>query len=245
MTPERKQEIIEDAVCEAVQDEEKVEPPVLSKFFASESLARAVIDCREIISVCMYPVIMKAVFGNNLSLLAFGCEHPSRRKRTPVDVQKMVDAWVPLVKKLATAHDIDEKDAASSQLDELLLPIIAAPVAQIREFYRNLAKQLKSDPDIPWAVWRLWEFWGTTVLDRIDKEEVAGLKTEIAKRIAERAEAAIPREDWVTSMIGALQWRSPEKLQEIETALEAGVKPKVRGKESCLFLSVGEVEVLL
>ena len=55
----------------------------------------------------------------------------------------------------------------------------------------------------------------------------------------------IPREDWVNSMIGALQWRNPEKLEEIDAKLEAGHKPRVRGKESCLFMEVDGVEVML
>jgi len=188
---------------------------------------------------------MKSLLGKILSFLAYGCEHPARRKKVPVDVQKMVDTWVPLIKKLAIAHDIDEKDAASSALDELLLPIVAAPVSQIREFYKNLTQCLKSDPEIPWAVWKLFIFWGENVLDRIDKEEMVGLKTEIAKRIAEHSMEQVPREDWINSMIGALQWRDPEKLQEIEDGLKSGHKPRVRGKESCLFLQVGESEVML
>jgi hypothetical protein len=239
--------VIEDAIVVACEDEEKVPVPVIGEKFAEsyESLARAVIDAREILTLGLYPVIMKAVIGKACSWLALACEHPSRRKRIPVDVQKTVDVWVPLIKKLAVAHDVDEKDAASSAMDEALLPIIAAPVAQVREFYKALTQRLKSNPEIPWAVWKLFEFWGDNVLDKISLEEVAGLKKEIATRIAERSEAAIPREEWVIAMVGALQWRSPEKLQEIEAALDAGQKPSIRGKESCLFLQVGEAEVML
>jgi len=162
-----------------------------------------------------------------------------------MDVEQMVKNWLPLIRQLATAHDIDARDAASSQLDEYLTPIIAAPVAQIREFYRELVKRMKADTSVPWAVWKLFEFWGTNVLDKIEKEEVIGLKTEIAKRIAENSFAQIPREDWIASMVGALQWRNPERLEQIEGALKSGHKPRVRGKESCLFMQVGEHEVML
>jgi len=162
-----------------------------------------------------------------------------------MDVQKMVEQWLPLIKQLATAHDVDDRDAASSQLDEYLMPIIAAPVAQIREFYRELVQRMKADEAVPWAVWRLFEFWGENVLDKIEKEEVIGLKTEIAKRIAENSFSQIPKEDWIASMIGALQWRDPERLKEIEMKLEAGHKPRVRGKESCLFLEVDNSQVML
>jgi hypothetical protein len=239
--------VVEDAIFEAIHDEEKTPVPVLGNIFAEQynSLARAVIDCREILTLGLYPVIMKSVIGKACSWLAFACENPSRRKRVPVDVQKTVDVWIPLILKLAVAHDIDEKDAASSAMDEALLPIIAAPVAQVREFYKNLTQRLKSNPEIPWAVWKLFEFWGENVLDKINQEEVAGLKKEIALRIAQRSDAAIPREEWILAMVGALQWRSPEKLQEIEAALDAGQKPSIKGKESCLFLQVGEAEVML
>ena len=51
-------------------------------------------------------------------------------------------------------------------------------------------------------------------------------------------------------MTGALKWRSPEKLKEVEAALDAGHKPRVKGKESCLFMEIDKgdntkVEVML
>ena len=162
-----------------------------------------------------------------------------------MDVQQMIENWLLLIRQLATAHDVDERDSASSQLDEFLTPIIAAPVVQIREFYRELVKRMKADPSMPWAVWRLFEFWGTNVLDKIEREEIIGLKTELAKRIAENSFEQIPRGDWIASMAGALQWRDPEKLKQIDESLKAGHKPRVRGKESCLFMAVGQHEVML
>jgi hypothetical protein len=212
-----------------------------------ESLARALIDARENIPLGFYELATRNEWMHRLSFLAFACEHPSRRKRAPVDIEDMIGKWLPLIRQLAMAHDIDERDKASSQLDEYLTPIIAAPVVQIRTFYRELVKRMKADASIPWAVWKMFEFWGTNVLDKIEKEEVIGLKNELAKRIAENSFAQIPSEDWILSMVGALQWREPEKLKQIEASLEAGHKPRVRGKQSCLFLQVGEtgLEVML
>ncbi len=239
-------ELVYCTINESIQSDENVVPVLGEKFAAEyESLARAVTEAREILTVGLYPIIMRQEFRDLLSLLDYACEHPARRKREPMDVEKMVETWVPLVRKLATAHDIDEKDAASFNLDELLLPVVAAPVAQVREFYRKVIAKMKADRSIPWAVWSLFEFWGTNVLDKITKEQEVQLKTEIAKRIAEHSIAEIPREDWVNSMVGALQWRSPEKLEAIESGLKAGQKPRVRGRESCLFLEVGEAEVML
>lgn len=229
-----------------VREEEQSIPPVLAKIAAeSESLRLAVINQRELLSLTLYQIIMRQEFSDMLSLLAYACEHPTRRKRTPVDAMKMVETWVPLIRKLAVAHDIDEKDEASSSLDDALVPIISAPVGEIRLFYRTLIERLKDDPTIPWAIWRLFEFWGKNVLDKITKDEELKLKTELATRIAQNSIALIPRSDWVESMVGALQWRSPERLEEINAAIDAGEKPRVRGKESCLFLQVGEKEVML
>lgn len=226
------------------------EPPYPTKamnYFVNESLslARSVIDIRENIPLGFMAFSQKQEWAHRLSFLAFACEHPSRRKRTAMDVEKMVETWLPLIVKLATAHDIDERDSASSQLDEYLTPIIAAPVSQIRTFYRELVKRMKADPSVPWSVWKLFEFWGENVLDKIEKEEVIGLKTELAKRIAENSFAQIPAEDWINSMVGALQWRDPAKLEKIQGALESGHKPRVRGKESCLFIEVAGMEVML
>lgn len=226
------------------------EPPYPTKamnYFVrnSLSLARSVIDARENLPLGLMQFAQKQEWTRRLSFLAYACEHPSRRKRTAMDVEKMIEDWLPLIVKLATAHDIDERDSASSKLDEYLTPIIAAPVAQIRQFYRELVKRMKADPSVPWSVWKLFEFWGENVLDKIEKEEVIGLKTELAKRIAENSFAKIPAEDWINSMVGALQWRDPEKLNKIEGALNAGHKPRVRGKESCLFMEVDGMEVML
>jgi hypothetical protein len=204
-----------------------------------------VIHTREILANGLYPAIINGLIGDTLSLFAYGFEHPGRRKKVPMNVDEMVDKWAPLVKKLALAHDVDEKDLASSQLDDLLKPIVIAPVKEIREFYKKLTKKLKDDQTVPWALWRLFEHWGANVLDKIDKEEVEGLKKEMALKITEMSMDQIPKQDWVDAMVGALEWRSVERLKEIEQGIAAGKPPRVRGKESCLFLEVGEARVML
>jgi hypothetical protein len=207
-----------------------------------DSVARCVIHSRENIPLGFYPYMVKRDLLHMLSFMAFACEHPSRRKRIAVDVNAMVKAWLPLVKKLALAHDVDDKDAASAALDEHLTPIIAAPVVQIREFYRKLTDALKADEQVPFAVWMMFEFYGTNVLDKIKREQELALKKELAAKIAERSMEQIPVEDWVQSMIGALMWRDPETLEKVDKSLEQGARPRVKGRESCLFLQVGEGE---
>lgn len=203
-----------------------------------ESLARVLIDAREDISLALYSVSVKWDAGNYTALLSYACQVPTHRKRTKMEVDRMVETWFPLIVKLAVAHDVDEKDAASAELDEHLMSVIAAPIGQIRDFYRKLTGRLKADPSVPWAVWRLWEAWGETVLDKISREEIIGLKKELAERIADRTMQDIPLSDWRESMVNALQWRSPEKLEEVNAALSSGAKPRVRGRQSCLFLEL-------
>jgi hypothetical protein len=211
-----------------------------------DTLAEAVIGSRELIAMGAFGWILEKRLGGFPALLNYACERGARgKKRTPVDINQSVEKWVPLIKKLALAHDVDNQDAASSALDEALLPIANAPVEQIRQFYRAFIERLKADEEVPWAVWRLFEVWGKGVFDNIKNEAVMELKKDFAAKIAERSMEDIPREDWVASMVGALQWRSPERLREIDAALDAGEKPRVKGKESCLFLSVGDKEVML
>jgi hypothetical protein len=46
--------------------------------------------------------------------------------------------------------------------------------------------------------------------------------------------------DLKEALVGALQWRSEEQLKKIEEGVRSGAKPRLRGKESCLFLVVNE-----
>jgi hypothetical protein len=211
-------------------------------------ITRAVINSREFLSLSMYEWVIGKIFSHFAASLyyasGYGGVRVSRKIKKPMDIDKMIAAWVPLVKQLATAHNIDERDLASSSLDEYLTPLIAAPVAQIRDFYRRLIQALKDDSTIPWAVWKLFEVWGREVLDKITSEQEVKLKTEIAERIARSSINKIPVEDWVQSMVGALQWRSPETLEKVEKAIEAGETPRVRGKDegkraACLCKSAG------
>lgn len=227
-------------------DEPATFKALASKFATAwDSVARCAIDGREAIALRLYYMVLRHLLKDRLALLMYACEYPTRRKRKPVDVAKMVETWKPLLIQLALAHDFDERDAASSALDEQLSPIVNAPVKQIREFYRELTANLKADPKCPFALWSLFDFWGEKVLAKVDDKGVLELKKDLAGQIAERSMADIPREDWINSMIGALMWRDPVRLEEINKELAGGAKPRVRGRESCLFLEVAGKEVML
>src|SRR5258708_14090034 len=137
--------------------------------------------------------------SKTLSFLAYSCEIPSRRKRVEMDVQEMVGKWVPLVKQLALAHDVDEKDLASSTLDDLLKEVITSPVKQIREFYKELTAAMKKDKSVPWALCKLFDFWGENVLDKLETEQVMTLPRKLDKQFAERSMRKIAPKYWVAS----------------------------------------------
>lgn len=189
------------------------------------------------------------------SLFYYCNTRPSRGlRRNPVNVDRMIQKWVPVVTGLATAHDWNERDDFESQIDELLTPMLSAPVAQIREFAKKLLVALKAEPTCPLLVWRGFEVWIEKMVLPAEDEDIVKLKTEMAANIARMVEPQI-KGDLVQALVGALQWRSESQLVEIEKALKEGGKPtakrKITGKQSCLFLVVSRgrgkkpVEVML
>jgi len=181
------------------------------------------------------------------SLLYYAHElgYMSRRKRTQMDVDALVKRWHTVVVGLATAHDKDEADRYEAAIEECLVPILAAPIKQIREFYPKLLASIKSDPTVPFLVWRSYEIWVDMVLSKCQDEDIKQLKTDLAKEISDLVEQDV-KDQIPEQLIRALQWRSGETLAEVkEAVIEAkkqGHKPRLRGRESCLFLEVGGTE---
>lgn len=165
-------------------------------------------------------------------------ERPSwGKKRTPMDVKLLVEKWVPIIRGLSTAHEKAPIDACEFVMDEHLTPLLAAPVAQIREFYGQLVSALKADPTIPFFVWVWFESWGDTILKDAPDGDIKELKITLATEIAELVEKDV-QPDLKAAIAGALQWRGPQTLERIKGAVEKGSKAKLVGKESCLFLEV-------
>lgn len=179
------------------------------------------------------------------ALLGYGCSHPVRgKRRTPVDVEAQVIRWKQVIIDLALAHNADRVDAADFALDDILEPILAAPVAQLRQFYRRLTEELKADERVPFIVWRTFEQWATGVLDPAPDQGVLELKDQLAQYIAAAVEKDV-QPDLMQAMADALKWRPEGTLQGIKQALDEGGQPRVRGRQSCLFLEVGEYKVML
>ena len=171
-------------------------------------------------------------------LTYYACEVTSGRRKIPVDVPKLIAEWKAVIVTLCTAHDKDAIDKAEFQMDELLKPMLTAPVAQIREFYAGLLTALSDDQAVPFFIWSIFKGWGELVLEKVDeKSPPKRLKKKLAEEVAKMAITKQTRKDMVDALVGALMWRSPEALKEIKEDLEAGVKPRVKGRESCIFLT--------
>ncbi len=177
-------------------------------------------------------------------LLAYACNRPTRKRRYPVNVDDMVNKWAAAIPKFALAHDKDEYDATEAGVDELLSPMLAAPVKQIREFFEKLVLRLKADKNVPMIIWKTYETWHDHVIRPAPDEDIKLLKEDMAREIVDLVDPQQPdiQADIREAMIRALMWRSAERMQEVKDAVvegkKKGVRPRIVGRESCLFLEV-------
>ncbi len=162
----------------------------------------------------------------------------NRKPRVPMDVEALADRWIEAVVGMCLAHDKDAYDAHDARADELLGPLLAAPVRQVREFYARLLEKMHADTRVPMLVWMGFEAWGEVMVKNAPDEGVKRLKNKLAGEIADLVEEDI-RDQIPQAVRRALRWRDPEVLQEVKERVEAGAKPRLRGRESCLFLEVG------
>lgn len=174
----------------------------------------------------------------NLEILCYyAIEVPSTKRRTSMDVPKMVADWKAVIVTLCTAHSKDDIDKAEFRMDELLTPILSAPVKELREFYAGLRDALKEDERVPFFIWSMFNAWGKIIAEKApDDETRRTLRKKLAGEIAEMVEDEV-RGDVVEAITGALMWRDPPTLRAIKDDLQAGAKPRLRGRESCLFLT--------
>ncbi len=177
-------------------------------------------------------------------LMAYAVEHHSRRRRTPVDVPAIVAAWVPIIRGLGAAHSKEELDRCEFEMEKHMTPLLSAPVKQLREFYAGLVDALKADPQVPFFIWSMFDAYHQVIVKKASDAEVLQLKKDLAQEIADLVEADV-RPDIGKAIAAALQWRAPEQLEQVRSAVKAGAKPRLTGRESCLFLEVGDALVML
>jgi hypothetical protein len=173
------------------------------------------------------------------------CRRMGGTKRKPMNVDKLVEEWATVVTGMAVAHDKDESDRYEAAIEKCLVPILTAPIKQVREFYPKLLVALKANPQVPFLVWRSYEIWIDQVLSKAPDEGIKALKTELAKEIADMVEQDV-KDQIPEALIRALQWRNAETLAEVRDTVvkekAKGNQVRLRGRESCLFLEVGGTE---
>lgn len=184
---------------------------------------------------------IKRLAGMGL-LFWYGSQHPGTKRKKPVNVDVLVKKWHPVIVGLAVAHDKDDADRHESQLDDLLSPLLTAPVKQLREFAKKLLASLKADKTVPYLVWRGYEVWVDKVIMQAPDEDVVALKTQAATEVMKLVEEDV-KDQLPEAIVRALQWRSAERLAEVKTVVErekaAGRKTRLVGRESCLFIESG------
>jgi len=174
-------------------------------------------------------------------LLRYGMKYRmcgNRKVRLIVDVDKLVKKWIEAVVGMCTCHDKDTYDAHDAKTDELMGPLLTASVKQVREFYLKLAAAMRADKRVPMLVWMGFETWGEVMVKDAPDEGVKRLKNKLAAEIADLVEEDI-RDQIPKAIQRALRWRDPETLEKVKETLKSGVKPRLRGRESCLFLEAG------
>lgn len=170
----------------------------------------------------------------------------------PMNVDEMVDRWHRTMRQLSTGHSHATFTEAEFSSDDLLLPILTAPIAQLREFAARLAAELEADEAVPFMVWSSFKEVVLPLILTRPEGEVLKLKSDLAREIAELTADDIPREDLISAIASALQWRSSGLLERLrdnaQAAKAAGSgasRPRMTGRQSCLFLTVGDAQVIL
>lgn len=216
-------------------------PEFLTKVSARD-LALGALDLT--IMACWWEIGLED-FRRLAYLIRYADHHPGRRKRRAMDIDKMVGLWTEVIVDLSTAHDHARRTAADERTDELLGPLLAAPVTQIREFAQKLATRLREDERVPFLVWSSYQRIIEPLILKGPDGPVIELKKRLATEIAEQVEQGLDRAELVAAIAGALQWRHLETLGRVKEKLEQGEKPRLKGRESCLFLEAGGETVVL
>lgn len=167
-----------------------------------------------------------------------GCNLDGVAEDEPVDVDKLVSSWTETIVQMSTSHSHAEWTQADHSTDDLMGPLLTAPVAQIREFSTKLANTLRDDERVPFLVWSSFTEIVAPVATKLKDGEIIQLKKDLASRVAELVEQNLDRGQLVAALAGALQWRTGSTLEAVEKNLKAGNKPRIEGRQSCLFLHV-------
>lgn len=196
--------------------------------------------------------IIEKRLGKLFIPLCYGMKHSARTRRKPVNVDEHVEKWFTAIRGLVLSHTREELQKHDFGLDEILRPMLRAPLKQLKELYAKLLQKMKEDPEIPYFVWTSLETYGESFLVGAPDDGVVKLKAGLARQIARMVEADVEPQ-LSTAIVNALKWRDPENLEELRDVLktEQGKpaskrqKASLVGRQSCLFLKVGKKEIML
>ena len=76
----------------------------------------------------------------------------------------MVTGWHQAILAMSTGHAKATVDRAEFAIEELMLPLLAAPVKQLREFWNELERTLQADPLVPFVVWKTMTLYGKGIV---------------------------------------------------------------------------------
>lgn len=176
-------------------------------------------------------------------MIFYADRHPrTGRKRRLImpNLDQFALDWKSLILRLSTAHDKDAADRAEADVEKLLTPVLTMPVRQLRELGPKVLALLKADPLVPWLVWRAYEVWIEQMATAPDGD-VKELKTDLARQITAMVEGDLAPQ-LPDALVRALQWRPESALLATKAIIERGEKPRLRGRESCLFMEIGGTE---
>jgi hypothetical protein len=171
--------------------------------------------------------------------------HPSRKRRKPMaNLNEFARQWKDVLVKLSLSHTKEGIDQADYRMEDLFTGLLAMPVKQVRQFYDLLLSELKSDESVPYFIWKTVEHWKEKAVGVSQDVEANMLQSELAADLAAVLEPVLSPQ-LREALAGSLKWKPGEVLEKIKVAVEAGEKPKLKGRESCLFLEVGKSEIML
>lgn len=206
--------------------------------WSARDMALAAIDLVRVIGIEL--VAQKKLY-DFAGILAYGAEHgmvSRRRARRVQNMDALLETWVETIAGLATAHSHEAYTRADHAMDECLTPLLDAQIGDVRVFIGALTELLRADPRIPYIWWSPWASIVEPVVRNGPDGQVAVLRDDLARMVAQKAGKRIAAEDWEQAMAGALRWRSAEQLEKVGAALDQGGQPTIRGRQSCLFIEV-------
>jgi hypothetical protein len=166
------------------------------------------------------------------------------RRITVEDIEQFAELWKNTLLRLNLSHTREAIDEADYKIDELFQQFFLMPLKQVREFHTALLQILKDDEKVPFYLWKTVESWGLQPMSEAQEVEGWLLQTQMAKSLAEVLEPKLSPQ-LKEALINSLKWRGAETLETIKQAISKGHEPKLKGKESCLFLEIDGKEIML